>query len=320
MSESLQIVDFREYDLEDAARLVSTRYQALRRQEPLLPGRYENPGEFLPRLGELLESAPGVAALRSGRLVGFMAGYLLPQFLGAPAAYSPEWANAAQPEDGRRIYEELYACLSRTWVEKGCFTHALTLFASDQAGIQALEWLGFGRGSVDGIRELDSLDRNSGELEIRRAEAADHETVDLLLRALERHIAAAPVFWPHQLGSSLEWLGNPLNAMFLALQAGEVLGGLGIGPANQEACTIIRDEGTASIVSAYTLEDRRGSGVAAALLESALGWAKEQGYACCAVDFEAMNFLARRFWLKWFRPVCHSLVRSIIPQTLDFHP
>ena len=129
-------------------------------------------------------------------------------------------------------------------------------------------------------------------------------------------MAAAPVFWPHELGDSLEWLRNLRNARWLASQKGEILGCMGIGPANLEACTIIRDEGTASIISAYTQESVRRSGVATALLDRSLAWAREQGYARYVVDFEAMNSLARRFWLKWFRPVCYSMIRGINREAL----
>jgi len=311
-----ELQDLCEIDVEDAARLVCARYRALRQQEPLLPERYERVEEFLPKLEKLLEDAPGVAATRSGRLVGFMTGYLIPDFLGVRAAYSPEWANAAEHEDGRRVYEEMYAQISKSWVEGGCYTHAFTLFASDMVGVQALQWLSFGFAGVDGIRELDGLGSRQDGLEIRRAREADHTVVAELLRSLERHIASPPIFWPHELQDSLEWLRNPQNAMWLAVQEGEILGCMGIGPASQEACTIIRDEGTASIVSAYTRETARRNGGATALLEQALTWAREQGYARCTVDFEAMNYLARRFWLKWFRPVCYSLVRGINEQTL----
>jgi hypothetical protein len=37
------------------------------------------------------------------------------------------------------------------------------------------------------------------------------------------------------------------------------------------------------------------------------------------VDFEAMNYLAKRFWTKWFRPICYSLVRRINVQTLKIN-
>ena len=74
--------------------------------------------------------------------------------------------------------------------------------------------------------------------------------------------------------------------------------------------------GAGSIFSAFTREAARSSGVATALLEQALTWARERDSPRCTVDFEAMNYLARRFWLKWFRPVCYSLVHGINEQTL----
>jgi GNAT superfamily N-acetyltransferase len=51
--------------------------------------------------------------------------------------------------------------------------------------------------------------------------------------------------------------------------------------------------------------------VATALLDRALTWAREAGYVRCAVDFEAMNVVAARFWLRHFRPVCHTLARHL---------
>jgi hypothetical protein len=48
----------------------------------------------------------------------------------------------------------MYAHISKSWVESGCYTHAFTLFANDQPGLQALQWLAFGYAGVDGIREV----------------------------------------------------------------------------------------------------------------------------------------------------------------------
>jgi hypothetical protein len=48
-----------------------------------------------------------------------------------------------------------------------------------------------------------------------------------------------------------------------------------------------------------------------ALLNHLLAWAGSAGYERCAVDFETQNVAGARFWLKYFRPVCYSLVRSI---------
>jgi len=94
-------------------------------------------------------------------------------------------------------------------------------------------------------------------------------------------------------------------------EGGEAVASLGLGPASHDACTIIRDEGTTSITNAFTREAARGNGVASALLNRALEWARAEGYIRCTVDFEAANVLAARFWLRHFRPVALSFYRHV---------
>ena len=71
------------------------------------------------------------------------------------------------------------------------------------------------------------------------------------------------------------------------------------------------DEGTTSIMRAFTREGARGKGIATALLDRSLEWARAEGYERCAVDFEPMNYLAARFWMRHFQPVIYALVRQI---------
>ena len=86
---------------------------------------------------------------------------------------------------------------------------------------------------------------------------------------------------------------------------------MSLGPANEDVCTLIVDEQTTSIYGAFTKENVRGKGVATALLNHALERAREAGYRRCAVDFESMNLEGARFWLRYFSPVCFSLLRHI---------
>ena len=51
--------------------------------------------------------------------------------------------------------------------------------------------------------------------------------------------------------------------------------------------------------------------IATALLDHALNSARASGYERCAVPFEPMNLLGTHFWLKYFKPVCFSVVRHI---------
>jgi GNAT superfamily N-acetyltransferase len=136
-----------------------------------------------------------------------------------------------------------------------------------------------------------------------------------LERALQTHMAATPVFLePHAEPTEEAWgaiLSDPGYAVWLAQRGGRTVAYLLIGPASQDACTIIRDPGTASITGAFTRPQDRGTGICGALLDQALHWAAEMGYERCAVDFEPMNPLARRFWLRTFKPVCYAQERHV---------
>jgi GNAT superfamily N-acetyltransferase len=308
---SLQITPLREEHLENAAVLVSVRYKALREHVPLLPSRYEDVETILPMLRDLIGEAPGVVAIRGSRLVGFLLGFVIPMFLGKRSVYSPEWANGAELGESRRVYEEMYGHLSAHWIANGCFTHLVSMLAHDREGIEGWQWLGFGLAAVDGVRELKPVEGAVAEVAVRRASVEDIEEAMAFDEALNQHLAAAPTFWMHEPQDYEEWLREPANALWLAYEGGEAVGCMGIGPGNPDACAIIRDEKTASVVSAFTQERARGRGIATALLNRSLEWARVEGYERCAVDFEPMNILAARFWLRCFEPVCYSLMRCI---------
>jgi GNAT superfamily N-acetyltransferase len=273
------MVDLEDQHLQDAASLAVDRYRALQQQVPNLPARYEDVDVLLPMLQDLCGQAPGVAALQGGRLVGYMAAWALDDFRGQRAILSPEWGNGADLPQSRRIYEEMYARVSAAWVTEGRRTHLLCQLPHDRAALEGWFWLGFGMIAADGVRDLSPAQGPAAEIDIRRAGPQDIETFLALGDALNRHLAAA--------------------------------GFMKQGPASTEACTIIRDEGTSSIVGAYTREDARSQGVGVALLNRVVQWASEQRYARCAVDFEPMNVLAARFWMRHFRPVSYALVRHI---------
>jgi len=308
---SFQIASLREEHLEDAAALVSVRYKALREHVPLLPSRYEDVETILPMLRDLTGQAAGVVAIRGRRLAGFLVGFVIPMFLGKRSVYSPEWANGAELGDSRRVYEEMYGHLSAHWVANGCFTHLVSMLGHDRESIEGWQWLGFGLAAVDGVRELKSVKGAAAEVEVRRASVEDIEEAMAFDEALNQHMAAAPTFWMHEPQDYEEWFREPVNALWLAYEGGEAVGCMGVGPANPEACAIIQDEKTASIVSAFTKERARGKGIGTLLLNRSLKWAQEEGYERCAVDFEPMNILAARFWLRYFEPVCYSLMRCI---------
>jgi GNAT superfamily N-acetyltransferase len=312
---TLQLVPLEEKHLDDAAALVALRYRALRRVATPLPSHFEEQEQVLAVIKEIVRQAPGTVALHKGRLVGFLSGWLLPHFRGQRALYSPEWANAANPADSRHIYEAMYASLAAQWVANGCFTHVISLFAHDHAGLEGWQWLGFGLAAVDAIRDLRPVGETSEGITLRGATLDDIETAIQLGEGLQRHLAAPPTFLPfvERQGRHYyeEWLAQPGHRLWLAYHGNEPIACLGQRPANPDACAIVSDNATTSIIRAYTKPAARGHGVATALLNQALTWARNEGYARCAVDFEPMNLLAVRFWLRHFQPVSLSLIRQV---------
>jgi hypothetical protein len=182
---TIEILSLEEGHLEDAAALVCSRYRALRERLPLMPSRFENPDTVLPLLRDLAGQAPGVVAIRGGRLAGFLVAYQFPNFRGKKSIYTPEWANGAELDDSRRIYEALYTGLSAQWVDAGYCTHLLSIMANDQDGIEGWRWLGFGLLATDGLRDLNPVQDRAADVDVRRAGPDDVQRVADLIKALQ---------------------------------------------------------------------------------------------------------------------------------------
>jgi GNAT superfamily N-acetyltransferase len=308
---SLEILSMQEQHLEGAAALVAASYRALCQTVPDLSPAYENAAAYMPSLRGLMDRSPGVVAVRDGEVAGFMTGFVIPEFLGKRCAYSPEWANAAHGTDSRWLYEEMYAHLSGQWVADDCHLHACTLMAHAPEAISALQWSGFGMLNADAVRDLGPVGGSAAAVRIYRASMSDLDTVKEMKEGLQRHMAAPPVFWRHELTDYGWWLSQPRNALWLADEGNRCRGMLAMASDNPEGPLILRDETTAHIQAAFTTEGARGTGIATALLNTALQWARANGYQRCAVDFETTNHPAMRFWLKRFKPVAYSLLRWI---------
>lgn len=310
----MHITSLTESLLDDVAALVAARYAELRRSVPLLPPTYETPAVFLPRLAGMIAEHPGVAAFEGGKLAGFLTGWCVPSMRGERGVYSPEWANTTSGDD-RRILQGLYTELAGRWVTEGYVEHAVSVFAHDRPGLEGWRSLGFGNFVTDAVRSLDPVAGPLADVEVQLAELEDFDAIARLEEGLQDYLRGAPTFLPLEPDADhadmRAFMENPATATFLARQDEKPVGYLRFQPASQNACTVIRDEATASITGAYTVEEARGGGIARALLNAGLAWARDRGYRRCAVDFEAMNPLGSAFWLRHFRPVVFSLQRHI---------
>ncbi len=310
-----------------SAALVAERYTAMRRLIPALPSSYEDPEPFVSLLDKVDQQGLGAVALDGDRLVGFVTGVKIDSFRSFPTWFSPEWANGAMVGHSRAIYESLYTRVAELWQGEGPVGHLVLQFPFDEDAIETWSRLGFGMAAIDGVRTLDLdgdpdsdvsrpiIGDRRDDIVIRRATSIDHLGIHALIQGLEAHLAAPPIYLRDLSFSALEEIVEKLadrsQAVFVAQCDGEAVGYLEIGPASSNASTIIRDPGTASITGAYTCPSFRRRNLGQKLLLSAVGWARDEGYVRCAVDFESMNAPACGFWLRSFDPVCVGMFRVI---------
>jgi GNAT superfamily N-acetyltransferase len=303
---------------EPAAFLVRDRLVALPRSVPELSEACGSPETLIPRIERLARRAPGAAAFADGRLVGFLAALPI-HYGGRSSMLSPEWGNgvAGGLDSGaaRQVREALYAEAAREWDKCGVETHILCLLAHDREAVEVYSWLGFGCIVCDAVRALDLVALSRATPCTRRATTADAENVCAFERQLQRHVESSPVFLLRDEAGNDAWWAEQLadagRPVWLAEEQAAPVGYLAQGPASHDACDLIGDPGTSSITGAYVVPDARGRGAATALLARAIEWARNEGYARLAVDFETANVDGSRFWLRYFHPVVVSLARTV---------
>jgi len=305
-----------------ATALVAARYRRLRSVVPVLPAMWAAEPTLARIIGELVARGAGFAAVRHGVLIGFQAATLIDGH-GGRWAYTPDVGHATgelDARDAQRVVEALYARLAAGWVRDACLEHVVTVFDDDADAMTALARLGFGQSVIDLVRALSPVADGQAArgVDVRRAGPDDAGALVDLEQRLRAHLIASPIFLRMGPARSLELqrrtLADPAVATFLAEVDGDVVAFLRAGPSATDVATIVRDPETASITGAFTLGDRRGQGVATSLLDAAVRWAREAGYARLATDHESTNGEAFRFWARHFTPVAVSLSRRLAPR------
>lgn len=303
-----------------AAELVAARFRRARVENPVLPFRNADPAAHTATLEALADRGSGSAALRDGVLVGFHAGWSFER-AGESSRHCPDTGHAVdrlEAREGVALDEALYAHAAARWVGEGSFVHLVTVLTHEAAARESFVRLGFGMHVVDLVRDLSPLSARTGpSISLRRAAPADGRRVKELEDGLRQHLAMAPIFLPSRertVDEHQRRLADDATATFLATAGTDrVVAYLRIEPCASDVATIVRDPTTASITGAFTERDRRGEEIATALLAKALAWARNAGYERCAVDHEAANAEASRFWARHFTPAAYSLLRRLPP-------
>jgi GNAT superfamily N-acetyltransferase len=314
----MAIVPFGPQHLEAAAQLVADEAAALRQAVPVLPDAWEDPSNVSRALARLLERGSGIAIDDDGELVAFQMAMLLDGH-GGRWAYTPDIGHAAVGRHASRLRETLYSQLAPDWLRAACPEHAMTIPAHDVETQEAMARLGFGQYVIDLVGSLDPLAAGPMPegVDVRRAAVADAVAVAELEAALVRHLQASPIFMRAGSAPSPEVerkiLADPDTATILAERDGRAVAYVRIGPCAQDIAMLVRDPSTASVTRAFTREELRGTGIATHVLDAAITWAREAGYARWGVDHESANREAGRFWGRHGTVAAVSMSRRLPP-------
>ena len=317
-SAHVSVVPFAIEHVGAAADLVVLGVERLRARLPVLPQTGADPAVVARVLTGLVDRGAGLAVVDDGRLIAFQAATIIDGH-GGRWSYTPDLGHAAPWDDEGRLRETLYTGLADGWVRGACLEHVVTVLAGDEVAQATLARLGFGHVVVDLVRGLDPVDVTElpPGVTTRRALPADAGAIAALDASLRRHLGASPVFLRQGAAPALEvyrrGIADPTAAIFVAERDGAVVAFLRIGPPATDVAGIVRDAGTASITRAFTVPGLRAKGIASSLLADAVAWARENGYARCAVDHESANREGARFWARHATPAARSMMRRLAP-------
>lgn len=314
----MNIVPFEENHILEAGELLLKAYQAERAAVPVLPDSWDA-GFFAHRTAELCGNGLGVAAVEDNKLQGFLTGMEAGELFGtSQGVYVPIYGHAVKGKDRQLTYQQLYAASSDIWVRKGLLSHAITMYAHDDAAVNAWFWQDFGLRCVDAVRPLHNIHvRGKESFDIRQIMP---EEADILLELHREHwqyYKNAPMFMYVHENCTLEelrgWLLDKDQYAWAAFENGVPVAYMQLRHGGE---TFASDDAMSmNICGAYVKPGLRGSGYGAAILQTIVDWLRENGFRRLGVDYESFNIQGSRFWQKHFTAFTYSMTRRIDERT-----
>jgi GNAT superfamily N-acetyltransferase len=330
----LDFVPMAEEHLAEAAELLAARHREDRGVAPILPARYEDPAEAAVVLRDVLDQddMTGVVALRGGRMAGFLCGtpvlrpadYLFTGFMQPRSAEVPDAGYAVAADAPPDLLRRMYGQVAAPWVARGINTHfasatAQTAWSEDWANLEFGRLVALG---VRATRRLTTPTSPSVGITIRSAVLADTKAIQTAIVPFFRSFSSAPQFLPFmeeaipaQRQFAADLLADNACQTWLALDArGNLCSFLiFVDPSSPHwgQTRLQTPEQSVYLQIAYTVPEARGTGVGAALVEHAMGWAHGAGYAWCMAEWVTASRAAIFWQRQGFRPLAYWLRRTV---------
>lgn len=299
---------------DDAISLFKSTYLECVYAIPTLPKDEEMMRQIDVSIRHIFKFGTGVMAFDGNKLVGYFAGYSVPQLFGpVNGIYSPMHGHAANKENRRLIYAKMLEFSMNIWVEQGYLSFTATLLAHDKGLLEEFNILGFGMRCMDSIRRTSRINTFNDNVIIYKAQNKDLIGISLLHQYHHEYYRSSPIFMPREpedaLADLTEWMSHENHHLWIAKKENEAIGYIRIQP-NGESI-VSKNHQLMNITGLYVSEMYRNSGVASLLLDEVQKFLIEQKIDLCGVDFETINHRAYQFWNRYFLPYTISVARRI---------
>ncbi|MFW6196580.1 MAG: GNAT family N-acetyltransferase [Thermoplasmatota archaeon] len=303
----IEIKEFKEEHVEDAAGLFVESYENQRQIVPLIPERKDLYEEVSNALRKNSEN-PGVAAFQDDELVGYIIeNARADNFMSKSTAFSLGLYSHCSVEDSKEmIYQRMYKEISDVWVKEGYHTHIFSIWAQDEDLSFNFFRLGFGMTHFELLRDLLDIDVKTSEISYRKLESI--EPIKEIDKEHHEFYPSAPLFWlPPDDYTYEEEIDGEIIAAF---DDDKPVGYIHLKK-NEAETWLMTDEETCRVKGAYTDPKYRSRGVGKGLLQEGVEWAREEGLKRLYVEGESANIYGGNFWIKHFTPVVYTVRRCI---------
>ncbi len=304
------IIDFTEQHMEEAAGLACAGYQEERRLVPELP-----PVSSVPDLKCFTRNGLGAAAFEKDKMIGFLGFYNPWEDTGlhSRGTFSPVHAHGTTTQNREKIYQYLYQAAAEKMAERGINWHAIGLYRHDKQAIKGFYTYGFGLRCVEAIRPMTKIDcAVCHGLWFYEINPDEKNKLLSLKNMLINHLGRSPsfIYCPKMDEQDLEVVHKERQSRyFVAAKGDEPVAFLEVSDEGESF--FCGDKSMKNICGTYCLPNYRGRGVYQNLLNYVISQLAGEGYTRLGVDFESFNPTANGFWLKYFTPYTHSVVRRI---------
>lgn len=317
----MEIVDFKSEHIATANLLALRAYEEERKAVPFLPMI-----EAVPDLIPFADNGLGVVAFDGGKMVGYLCCY--PPFDNAfgttiaKGIFSPMGANATTKENCAKIYAAMYRAAAAKWVKAGASSHGICLYAHNEEVQRQFYRYGFGLRCMDAIRDMEVIEdaASTCPYDIRMVNKSENALLRELRRMLTAHLGQSPCFMhssQERTEAILTMVEDRSTYVFACFKDGSPVAFLEVGDDGETFAS--ETHGVKNICGAFCLPEYRGNGIVQCLINIAISTMKSEGYTRLGVDFESINPNAYSFWLKYFTPYTHGVVRRIDESAIEFY-